>query len=75
LKIFKVDLLNLHDAVAILAQRKLTGLNEKSMEIGDIVMTLLPIYEHVYKQHPELLKSLPLAIDLCLNWLLNIYDP
>lgn len=70
-----MDLLNLHDAVAIMAQRKLTGLNDKTMDIGDMVMTLLPIYEHVYRNHQDLLKSLPLAIDLCLNWLLNVYDP
>lgn len=29
----------------------------------------------VQHEHPELLKSLPLAIDMCLTFILNIYDP
>lgn len=67
--------MNLHDAVAVLAQQKLTGLNDKTMDVSEIVMTLLPIYEHLQRTHVDLLKSVPLAIDLCLNWLLNIFDP
>uniref|UniRef100_A0A915HH18 EF-hand domain-containing protein n=1 Tax=Romanomermis culicivorax TaxID=13658 RepID=A0A915HH18_ROMCU len=58
-----------------MAQKKLTGANDKIMDIGDIVMALLPMYETIQQNHKDLLKSLPLAIDLCLNWLLNIFDP
>ena len=44
------------------------------MDVSDVVMILLPLYESVHERHADLLKSLPLAIDLCLNFVLNVYD-
>uniref|UniRef100_A0A183J0L3 WW domain-containing protein n=1 Tax=Soboliphyme baturini TaxID=241478 RepID=A0A183J0L3_9BILA len=72
---FLVDLLSMSDAVFVFKQKKLQNVSDNPMDISDIIMTLLPIYELLQKQNSKLIRSVPLAIDLCLNWLLNVYDP
>jgi hypothetical protein len=48
--------------------------NDKQIDVSDMVMIMLPLYERVHREYADLLKSLPLAIDMCLNCILNIYD-
>lgn len=40
-----VDLLNIHDAVAVFEQKRLRNANDRVMDVSEIVMVLLPIYE------------------------------
>jgi hypothetical protein len=49
--------------------------SDKSVDVSTLVMIILSLYEPVQAVHADLLKSLPLAIDMCLNFVLNVYDP
>ena len=69
-----MDLVTLDDLDLAFTQQRIQNVNDRLIDTSEIIMTLLPIYEKVQSQCPDLLKSLPLAIDLCLNWLLNVYD-
>ncbi|KRZ83108.1 Dystrophin [Trichinella sp. T8] len=71
----EVDLISIEDLVDIFNQRKLQDANDNQLDVSEMVMTLLPIYELVQRDNMNLLRSIPLAVDLCLNWLLNVYDP
>lgn len=42
---FSVDLLNIHDAVAVFEQKRLRNVNDRVMDVSEMVMVLLPIYE------------------------------
>jgi hypothetical protein len=71
-----VDLVRLEDLDAAFEKQKLKeAANDKPMDVSEMVMTLLPVFEAAQATYPELIRSLPLAIDLCINFLLNIYDP
>ncbi|KRY85779.1 Dystrophin [Trichinella pseudospiralis] len=70
-----LDLISIEDLVDIFNQRKLQDANDNQLDVSEMVMTLLPIYELVQRDNMNLLRSIPLAVDLCLNWLLNVYDP
>uniref|UniRef100_A0A915DS38 WW domain-containing protein n=1 Tax=Ditylenchus dipsaci TaxID=166011 RepID=A0A915DS38_9BILA len=49
--------------------------SEERLRIEDAVMCLVPLFELANERFPHLLKNVPLAVDLALNLLLNIYDP
>uniref|UniRef100_A0A5S6Q921 Ras-related protein Rab-21 n=1 Tax=Trichuris muris TaxID=70415 RepID=A0A5S6Q921_TRIMR len=70
-----LDLVQIDDLIDIFNQNKLQDVTDDQMDVSEIVMALLPIYELIQREHMTLLRSVPLAIDLCLNWLLNVYDP
>lgn len=65
----------LEEMIEIFEKQNLTNVNDKLMDVTDIVMALLPCYEKLHKKYPELVVSVPLQIDICLNWLLNVFDP
>uniref|UniRef100_F1KRR6 Protein detached n=1 Tax=Ascaris suum TaxID=6253 RepID=F1KRR6_ASCSU len=69
-----LDLLSLQELDA-----KLQSLNstwgEQRLAIKDAVMCLVPLFESAHEKFPHLIRSIPLAVDLFLNFLLNIYDP
>ncbi|CAI4222409.1 unnamed protein product [Auanema sp. JU1783] len=55
---------------------RLGGLsNEESPALEGMVCTLLPLFEEVHSKHPNQLRSVSLAVDLCINFLLNLFDP
>ncbi|CAM4649321.1 unnamed protein product [Leuciscus chuanchicus] len=67
-----LDLLELSRAQSVFDQHKLTH-NEQLLEIPGIVNCLCAIYHELQQVHPDLV-NVPLCVDLCLNWLLKVYD-
>lgn len=59
-------------AQGVFEQHQLTH-NEKVLEVPDIVTCLLSIYTELQQVNPDHI-DIPLCVDLCLNWLLNVYD-
>lgn len=70
-----VDLIGLEEMIEIFDKQRLLGVNDKMMDVTEIVLTLLPCYEKIHMKYPELVVSVPAIVDLCLNWILNVYDP
>ncbi len=69
-----MDLLNLSDldaAFGLLRERY----NEEAVEIDELVMCCLRLFEAAQRRFPALLRSVPLAVDLAINLMLNIFDP
>ncbi|XP_060789093.1 utrophin-like [Neoarius graeffei] len=67
-----LDLLELAMAQGIFEEHQLTH-NEQVLEVPAIITCLLTIYTELQKVYPHLI-NIPLCVDLCLNWLLNVYD-
>lgn len=59
-------------AHGVFEQHQLTH-NEHVLEVPAIINCLLTIYTEIQQLCPELI-NIPLCVDLCLNWLLNVYD-
>lgn len=47
--------------------------NEQLVDVVQLVSCLTNIYTRLEKQHSSLV-NVPLCVDMCLNWLLNVYD-
>ena len=43
------------------------------MSVTEVTHGLMALYEHLAASHSNIV-NVPLAIDLTLNWLLNVYD-
>uniref|UniRef100_A0A8C1YKT7 ZZ-type domain-containing protein n=1 Tax=Cyprinus carpio TaxID=7962 RepID=A0A8C1YKT7_CYPCA len=67
-----LDLLELSIAQSVFDQHKLTH-NGQLLEIPSIINCLCTIYRELQQVHPDLV-NVPLCVDLCLNWLLKVYD-
>lgn len=67
-----VDLLNLSAACDALDQHNLKQ-NDQPMDILQIINCLTTIYDRLEQEHNNLV-NVPLCVDMCLNWLLNVYD-
>nr|XP_055029031.1 utrophin-like isoform X1 [Misgurnus anguillicaudatus]XP_055029032.1 utrophin-like isoform X1 [Misgurnus anguillicaudatus]XP_055029033.1 utrophin-like isoform X1 [Misgurnus anguillicaudatus]XP_055029034.1 utrophin-like isoform X1 [Misgurnus anguillicaudatus] len=67
-----LDLLDLSVAQSAFDQHKLAH-NGQLLKVSDIVSCLYTIYGELQQVHPDLI-NVPLCVDLCLNWLLNVYD-
>ncbi|KAL2098881.1 hypothetical protein ACEWY4_005361 [Coilia grayii] len=67
-----LDLLDLGIAQSVFDQHQLTQ-NGELLEIADLVGCLGSIYSRLEQKHPDLVNT-PLCVDMCLNWLLNVYD-
>ncbi|PAV67347.1 hypothetical protein WR25_12082 isoform D [Diploscapter pachys] len=58
------------------AFHRLAGLSaEESPTLEDMVSCLLPLFEQIHHKHPQLVRSVALAVDLCINFILNLFDP
>ncbi|VDL87716.1 unnamed protein product [Nippostrongylus brasiliensis] len=40
-----------------------------------MVSSILPLFEQLNAKHPQMVRSVALAVDLCINFLLNLFDP
>lgn len=40
-----------------------------------MIACLVPVFEMAHERFPHLIKSVPLAVDLASNFILNVYDP
>lgn len=69
-----LDLLSLQELDARL-QSLNTMRGDQRLAIKDAVMCLVSLFESAHEKFPHLVLSVPLAVDLFLNFLLNVYDP
>ncbi|XP_015203173.2 utrophin isoform X3 [Lepisosteus oculatus] len=67
-----LDLLDLNVAQNIFEQHKLTQ-NDQLLNVPDVINCLTTIYDGLEQNHKDLV-NVPLCVDMCLNWLLNVYD-
>ena len=68
-----VDLLPMSSCGELFDAVGLRGQNDRLLTVPDIISILTRIYTTMAADHPSLV-SLPVCIDLALNWLLNVYD-
>lgn len=47
--------------------------NEQLLDISQLVTCLTSLYQRLEQSHSNLV-NVPLCVDMCLNWLLNVYD-
>uniref|UniRef100_A0A8C4S883 Dystrophin n=1 Tax=Erpetoichthys calabaricus TaxID=27687 RepID=A0A8C4S883_ERPCA len=67
-----LDLLGLSAACDAFDQHNLKQ-NEQLMDILQIINCLTTIYDRLEQENNNLV-NVPLCVDMCLNWLLNVYD-
>uniref|UniRef100_A0A667I0P5 Dystrophin n=1 Tax=Lynx canadensis TaxID=61383 RepID=A0A667I0P5_LYNCA len=67
-----LDLLSLSAACDALDQHNLKQ-NDQPMDILQVINCLTTIYDRLEQEHSNLV-NVPLCVDMCLNWLLNVYD-
>ncbi|KAM6905771.1 utrophin [Lycodopsis pacificus] len=67
-----LDLLDLSVAQSTFEQHKLTN-NNQLLSVPDVINCLTSIYDGLEQEHKDLV-NVPLCVDMCLNWLLNVYD-
>uniref|UniRef100_A0A0N8BMF8 Dystrophin major muscle n=2 Tax=Daphnia magna TaxID=35525 RepID=A0A0N8BMF8_9CRUS len=72
-KFLCLDKLELNTAIDTFDAHGLRAQNDKVIDIPDMVTVLRSLYEVVVATYPGEIR-LPLVIDLCLNWILNVYD-
>ncbi|XP_060754595.1 dystrophin isoform X2 [Neoarius graeffei] len=67
-----LDLLGMSAACEAFEQHSLKQ-NEQFLDIIQVISCLTSIYDRLEQQHNNLV-NVPLCVDMCLNWLLNVYD-
>ncbi|CAN9498333.1 unnamed protein product [Ophioblennius macclurei] len=67
-----LDLLSMPTACEVLEQHGLKQ-NEQLLDISQLVTCLTSLYQRLEQSHSHLV-NVPLCVDMCLNWLLNVYD-
>ncbi|GFR63451.1 dystrophin, partial [Elysia marginata] len=68
-----LDMVTLQTAVDAFDGHGLRGRNDKLIDVGEMIECLSSVFEKAAKSYPDLV-NVPLAVDLTLNWLLNVYD-
>ncbi|KOC66951.1 Dystrophin, isoforms A/C/F/G/H [Habropoda laboriosa] len=68
-----LDVLSLSTALEQFDSHGLRAQNDKLIDIPDMVTVLTSLYEVITGDNPTQV-SVPLCIDLAINWLLNVYD-
>nr|XP_031832544.1 utrophin-like isoform X2 [Nomia melanderi] len=68
-----LDMLSLSTALEQFDSHGLRAQNDKLIDIPDMVTVLTSLYEVITADNPTQV-SVPLCIDLAINWLLNVYD-
>lgn len=68
-----VDLLSLNAADGIFQQHELILQNNRTMDVPEMISCLSTIYETLAMDHTSMV-NVPQSVDMCLNWLLNVYD-
>ncbi|XP_069462828.1 utrophin isoform X3 [Ambystoma mexicanum] len=67
-----LDLLELSATHEVFKQHKLTQ-NDQLLTVPDVINCLTTTYDGLEEKHKDLV-NVPLCVDMCLNWLLNVYD-
>ncbi|XP_046433422.1 dystrophin, isoforms A/C/F/G/H-like isoform X3 [Neodiprion fabricii] len=68
-----LDMLSLSAALEQFDTHGLRAQNDKLIDIPDMITVLTSLYELIAADNPSQV-SVPLCIDLAINWLLNVYD-
>lgn len=72
LNLLLVDLLDLNTTSEVFKQHKLSQ-NDQLIGVQDVISCLTTIYSGLEEKHKDMV-NVPLCVDMCLNWLLNVYD-
>ncbi|CAN0498960.1 unnamed protein product [Rangifer tarandus platyrhynchus] len=67
-----LDLLELNTTNEVFEQHKLNQ-NDQLLSVPDVINCLTTTYDGLEQMHKNLV-NVPLCVDMCLNWLLNVYD-
>ncbi|XP_022094793.1 dystrophin-like [Acanthaster planci] len=68
------DLLSMNSADRIFQQHDiLASCTDRTLDVNEIITFLTIVYEAIAVDHPTLVV-VPQCVDMCLNWLLNVYD-
>ncbi|XP_018411868.1 PREDICTED: utrophin-like [Nanorana parkeri] len=67
-----LDLLELSTTHNMFKQHELNQ-NQQLLSVPEIISILTSIYDSIEEKHKDLV-NVPLCVDMCLNWLLNVYD-
>lgn len=63
----------MNNAINAFDQHGLRAQNDKLISVPEMITCLSSIYEGLATENNSLI-NIPLSLDLCLNWLLNLYD-
>uniref|UniRef100_A0A8C3TBK2 Utrophin n=1 Tax=Chelydra serpentina TaxID=8475 RepID=A0A8C3TBK2_CHESE len=67
-----LDLLDLNRTNEVFKEHKLSQ-NDQLLGVQDVISCLTTTYTGLEETHKDLV-NVPLCVDMCLNWLLNVYD-
>ncbi|XP_055363081.1 dystrophin isoform X4 [Betta splendens] len=67
-----LDLLSMPMVCEVFDQHSLKQ-NEQLLDISQLITCLTSLYQRLEQSHSNLV-NVPLCVDMCLNWLLNVYD-
>lgn len=67
-----LDLLDLSTTHSVFKQHVLNQ-NQQLLSVPEIISILTTIYDGLEEKNKDLV-NVPLCVDMCLNWLLNVYD-
>ncbi|XP_053486389.1 dystrophin-related protein 2 isoform X2 [Ictalurus furcatus] len=71
-KALKLDLLKLTSIAEVFREQDLQH-SEYMMDVVEVIHILTALYEKLEEERSVLI-NIPLCVDMCLNWLLNVYD-
>ncbi|MCJ8733978.1 hypothetical protein PDJAM_G00230140 [Pangasius djambal] len=71
-KALRLDLLKLTSVAEVFREQDLQH-SEYMMDVVEVIHTLTALYERLEEERSVLI-NIPLCVDMCLNWLLNVYD-
>lgn len=67
-----VDLVALSSLGEVFREQELQQ-GEHVMDVVEVIHGLTALYERLEEER-SILVNIPLCVDMCLNWLLNVYD-
>ncbi|XP_039621963.1 dystrophin-related protein 2 [Polypterus senegalus] len=71
-KALRLDLMTLNSASEVFREHELYQ-PEHMMDVVEVIHCLTTLYERLEEER-GILINIPLCVDMCLNWLLNVYD-
>ncbi|KAF3694053.1 Dystrophin-related protein 2 [Channa argus] len=71
-KALRLDLVALTSLVEVFREQELQQ-GEQVMDVVEVIHALTALYEKLEEER-SILVNIPLCVDMCLNWLLNVYD-
>uniref|UniRef100_A0A8C6NL03 Dystrophin related protein 2 n=1 Tax=Nothobranchius furzeri TaxID=105023 RepID=A0A8C6NL03_NOTFU len=71
-KALRLDLVALRSLVEVFREPELQQ-GEHVMDVVEVIHGLTALYEKLEEER-SILVNIPLCVDMCLNWLLNVYD-